>query len=244
MLQTVATVVILEVGKQLKYLDYNDWLAGGKQFVGVSIAFVTPMVFSMLAFKYVSVQTIVVFMTTALTLPAFLPGWRASRVRLVWDGHPRRPDLRNVRERLLLRGLLLVLRLAVEAVNCLYIKKIFNQLPQSQTSEDVLPEPEPFRSCSRWRCRRRPRGLPGTPYHHQLWGWCIILFSQAAGFGIVISGISPGTPCPPTAFNISNCSKPMTVLSFFIFGAETSAAALIGLGLLAAGILTRMRPEK
>ena len=71
--------------------------------------------------------------------------------------------------------------------------------------------------------------------------------SCVAGFGISISGILARDALSPTAFNIlGNCSKPMTVvMSFFIFGAETSAAALIGLGLvLSAGILYSYATQK
>ena len=257
-LQTVATVVILEVGKKLKYLDYNDfsWQNGGKQFVGVSIAFVTPMVFSMLAFKYVSVQTIVVFrqITTALTLAGEFAFFQRVAGHLVYGSvgmgilggliyATSASDYSFV-------GYFWSFVYAVSmAVNCLYIKKIFNQLPQMSNFEKTYYqnlEAIPFLLV----LALPTEGLGGFLGHLttiNFWGWCIILFSCVAGFGISISGILARDALSPTAFNIlGNCSKPMTVvMSFFIFGAETSAAALIGLGLvLAAGILYSYATQK
>lgn len=80
--QTAATVLILQAAKAFGLIDYKSfsWHNGGKQFVGVSMLFAWPILFSMIAMKYVSVQTLVVFrqLTTALTVAGEVSFYRRT----------------------------------------------------------------------------------------------------------------------------------------------------------------------
>ncbi|QDZ18671.1 GDP-mannose transporter [Chloropicon primus] len=257
-LQTVGTVVILEASKGLGLIHYDsfDWNKGGKKFVGVSVCFVTPMVFSMIAMKHVSVPTLVVFrqITTALTLAGEYAFFQRTFGGLVYASvflgilgslvySTSASDYSFV-------GYFWSFVYAVSmAVNCLYIKKVFDQLPKMSNFEKTYYqnlEAIPFLLLL---------ALPTESASDCLsymatisaFGWLVILFSCFAGFAISVAGILARDALSPTAFNVlGNCSKPMTVvMSFFIFGAESSAQALVGLGaVLGAGLLYSYSTQK
>jgi len=249
--QTLGTVVILEVAKLFKLLAYEGfkWKKGGKKFLGVSIAFVIPIVFNMLALKHVSVATVVVFrqVSTAATAVGeffffkkrFSPLVVVSILLGILGGLVygfTATDYEFI-------GYLYAFLYAIAmAVNALYVKMIFDQLPQMSKWEKTYYqnlEATPFLVGLALPIESVPScfsEMAGLDYK----AWIVIVLSCIAGFAISVAGILSRTALSPTSFNIlGNMSKPMTVvLSFFLFGLESSPNALLGLGtVLLAGIL-------
>lgn len=248
--QTVGTVVILEAGKALRMLHYEGfkWEKGGKKFLGVSIAFVVPMVFNMMALEHVSVATVVVFRQVSTALVAvgefflFKKSFKVLVIASIMLGIMGSLVYGFSATDYKLLGYLYSLLYAVAmAINALYVKSIFDQLPQMSHWEKTYYqnlEGTPFllmmaipvesvTSCL--------RDMGALTYQ----AWTIIALSCFAGFAVSVAGILSRTALSPTSFNIlGNMSKPLTVLlSFFIFGAESSAKALVGLGMvLMAGV--------
>ena len=249
--QTLGTVVILEAAKLLKLLSYEGfkWKKGGKKFLGVAIAFIIPMVFNMLALKYVSVATVVVFRQVSTALVAigeyliFKKRFRPLVIVSIMLGILGSLVYGFTATDFKLLGYMYSFLYAVSmAINALYVKRIFDQLPQ----------------MSHWE-KTYYQNLEGTPFLMMIVlptesisacftdmmalsveGWTIITLSCFAGFAVSVAGILSRTALSPTSFNIlGNMSKPMTVvLSFFIFGLESSLKALLGLSMvLLAGIL-------
>jgi len=198
------------------------------------------MAFNMLALKYVSVATVVVFRQVSTALVASgeyiifrkrFSRWIVMSIVLGIVGS-------------LIYGfsatdykpagyLYAFLYACAMAVNAVYIKMVFDQLPQMGHWEKTYYQ-----------------NLEGTPFLFLMAlavedlggffaqlsslstkGWSIVMVSCIAGFAVSVAGILARTALSPTSFNIlGNMSKPMTVvLSFFIFQAESSLKALVGL---------------
>uniref|UniRef100_A0A7S2YUD7 Sugar phosphate transporter domain-containing protein n=1 Tax=Chloropicon laureae TaxID=464258 RepID=A0A7S2YUD7_9CHLO len=249
--QTLGTVVILEVGKLMKTLHYEGfkWEKGGKKFLGVSIAVAIPMVFNMLALKYVSVATTVVFRQVSTALVAvgefviFKKKFKVLVILSILIGIFGSLVYGFTATDFQLLGYIYSFLYAVSmAINALYVKSIFDQLPAMSPWEKTYYqnlESTPFLILmalpveSFGGCLSDMRDLPFN-------GWLVIGASCFAGFAISVAGILSRTALSPTSFQIlGNMSKPMTVvLSFFIFGAESSLKALVGLSMvLVAGII-------
>ena len=241
-LQTISTIVILEVSKALKLLSYSSfsWANGGKQFLGVAIAFVVPMVFNMLALKYVSVATVVVFrqVSTALVaigeFLAFRKKFKKLAVFAIFLGILGSLYYgRSASDFHFLGYMFAFLYACSMAVNALYIKAVFDRLPQMNNWEKTLYqnfEGTPLLVVIALSVESI-QGFGENLRTLSIEGWLVILFSCVAGFAVSIAGIFSRTALSPTSFNIlGNMSKPLTVLmSFFLFQAETSMDALTGL---------------
>ena len=128
------------------------------------------------------------------------------------------------------------------AINALYVKSIFDQLPQMSSWEKTYYqnlEGSPFLLMMALPLESISSCLSDMG-RLSYQSWTVIAMSCFAGFAVSVAGILARTALSPTSFNIlGNMSKPMTVLlSFFIFGIESSSKALVGLGMvLVAGAL-------
>ena len=249
--QTLGTVVILEAGKAMRLLHYEGfrWEKGGKKFLGVSIAFVIPMVFNMMALEHVSVATVVVFRQVSTALVAvgevflFKKRFKTLVIVSILLGIMGSLEYGFSATDFKFLGYLYSFLYAVSmAINALYVKSIFDQLPQMSSWEKTYYqnlEGSPFLLMMALPLESISSCLSDMG-RLSYQSWTVIAMSCFAGFAVSVAGILARTALSPTSFNIlGNMSKPMTVLlSFFIFGIESSSKALLGLGMvLVAGAL-------
>ena len=241
----------MEAGKAMRLLHYEGfrWEKGGKKFLGVSIAFVIPMVFNMMALEHVSVATVVVFRQVSTALVAvgevflFKKRFKTLVIVSILLGIMGSLEYGFSATDFKFLGYLYSFLYAVSmAINALYVKSIFDQLPQMSSWEKTYYqnlEGSPFLLMMALPLESISSCLSDMG-RLSYQSWTVIAMSCFAGFAVSVAGILARTALSPTSFNIlGNMSKPMTVLlSFFIFGIESSSKALVGLGMvLVAGAL-------
>ena len=222
----------------------------GRKWLGVVVCWVLPMVFSMRALQETTVETMVVF---RMVSTIFVAGGEALAFGKAISPQSAAAILLGI----VAAGLYAwgdqssgdssawgyfwcFMYAASLTVNALYVKKVFDSLPQMGTFEKTFYQnlmglplillialaTEPVFGAG----GLLPAVLGLSPA-----GAAVVLVSCAAGLAVSFAGTRARELLSPTSFNVlGNASKPLTVLlSMLIFNNQHSPLALLGL----AGVL-------
>ena len=222
----------------------------GRKWLGVVVCWVLPMVFSMRALQETTVETMVVF---RMVSTIFVAAGEAVAFGKAISSQSAAAILLGIVAAVLYAwgdqssgdssswGYFWCFMYAASlTVNALYVKKVFDSLPQMGTFEKtfyqnlmglplilvIVLATEPVLGAG---------GLLPAVLGLSAGGATVVLVSCAAGLAVSFAGTRARELLSPTSFNVlGNASKPVTVLlSMFIFDNKHSPLALAGL----AGVL-------